>query len=42
MDYIKNLKSMVRHEKVLFVITGAFVFDGENRFLLQQRSDTNE
>lgn len=42
MDYIKNLRSMVGHEKVIMVIAGAFVFDGENRFLLQQRSDTGE
>lgn len=42
MDYIKNLRSMVGHEKVIMVIAGAFVFDGENRLLLQQRSDTSE
>lgn len=42
MDYIKNLRSMVGHEKVIMVIAGAFVFDGENRLLLQQRSDTGE
>jgi 8-oxo-dGTP pyrophosphatase MutT (NUDIX family) len=42
MDYIKNLRSMVGHEKVIMVIAGAFVFDKDNRLLLQQRSDTGE
>lgn len=42
MDYIKNLRSMVGHEKVIMVIAGAFVFDAENRILLQQRSDNGE
>ncbi|WP_084243695.1 NUDIX hydrolase [Planomicrobium okeanokoites] len=42
MDYIKNLRSMVGHEKVIMVIAGAFVFDAANRLLLQQRSDTGE
>lgn len=42
MDYIKKLRSMVGHEKVIMVVAGAFVFDGENRLLLQQRSDTGE
>lgn len=42
MDYIKNLRSLVGHEKVIMVVAGAFVFDGENRLLLQQRSDTGE
>jgi ADP-ribose pyrophosphatase YjhB (NUDIX family) len=30
---------MVGHEKVIMVIAGAFVFDQENRLLLQLRSD---
>lgn len=42
MDYIKNLRSMVGHEKVIMVVAGAFVFDFDNRLLLQQRSDTGE
>lgn len=42
MDYIKNLRSMMGHEKVIMVIAGAFVFDANNRLLLQQRSDTGE
>ncbi|WP_407072341.1 NUDIX domain-containing protein [Planococcus liqunii] len=42
MDYIKNLRSMVGHEKVIMVIAGTFVFDKDNRLLLQQRSDTGE
>ncbi|RLQ90062.1 NUDIX domain-containing protein [Planomicrobium sp. Y74] len=42
MDYIKNLRSMVGHEKVIMVIAGAFVFDSDKRLLLQQRSDTGE
>lgn len=42
MEYIEKLRSMVGHEKVIMVIAGAFVFDGENRLLLQQRSDTGE
>lgn len=42
MDYIKNLRSLVGHEKVIMVVAGAFVFDGEDRLLLQQRSDTGE
>lgn len=42
MDYTKNLRSMVGHEKVIMVVAGAFVFDADNRLLLQQRSDTGE
>lgn len=42
MDYIKSLRSMVGHEKVIMVIAGALVFDADNRLLLQQRSDTGE
>lgn len=42
MDYIKNLRSMIGNEKVIMMIAGAFVFDDENRILLQQRSDTGE
>ncbi|MDF2606751.1 MAG: mismatch repair protein MutT [Bacillales bacterium] len=39
MDYIKHLRSLVGHEKVIMVVAAAFVFDKENRLLLQQRSD---
>jgi isopentenyldiphosphate isomerase len=30
---------MVGHEKVIMVVSGAFIFDKENRLLLQQRLD---
>ena len=39
MDYIKHLRSLVGHEKVIMVVAGVFVFDKENRLLLQQRTD---
>lgn len=42
MDYIKNLRSMVGHEKVIMVIAGAFVFNAENQIFLQQRADIGE
>ncbi|HEU5139404.1 MAG TPA: NUDIX hydrolase [Bacillales bacterium] len=42
MDYVKHLRSMVGHEKVIMVVAGAFVFDKENRILLQQRSDNGK
>jgi len=42
MDYIKPLRSMVGHEKVLMVVSGAFVFDKENRVLMQKRSDNGQ
>lgn len=42
MDYIKHLRAMVGHEKVIMVISGAFVFNSKDQVLLQQRSDTGE
>ncbi|KKI91319.1 hypothetical protein WQ54_15350 [Bacillus sp. SA1-12] len=42
MDYIKHLRSMVGHEKVLMVVAGAFVFDKENRVLMQKRTDNGQ
>lgn len=38
MDYIKSLRLMVGHEKVIILIAGAFIFDKDNRLLLRQRS----
>ncbi|MDN3955846.1 NUDIX hydrolase [Sporolactobacillus laevolacticus] len=42
MDYIKHLRSIVGHEKVLMVVSGAIVFDKENRVLMQRRSDNGQ
>lgn len=42
MDYIKHLRMMVGHEKVIMVVAGALVFDKENRILLQQRFDNGQ
>ncbi|MFC5464042.1 NUDIX hydrolase [Lederbergia graminis] len=42
MDYIKHLRSMVGNEKVIMVVAGAFVFDKENRVLMQKRSDNGQ
>ncbi|WP_216773789.1 hypothetical protein [Metabacillus halosaccharovorans] len=42
MDYIKQLRSMVGHEKVIMIVSGAFVFDKENRVLMQKRSDNGD
>jgi ADP-ribose pyrophosphatase YjhB (NUDIX family) len=42
MDYIKHLRSMVGQEKVIMVIAGAFVFDKDNRLLLQRRTDNGQ
>src|SRR5690606_31557852 len=42
MDYIKHLRSMVGHEKVIMVVAGAFVFDKENRVLMQKRTDNGQ
>jgi ADP-ribose pyrophosphatase YjhB (NUDIX family) len=42
MDYIKHLRSMVGQEKVIMVVAGAFVFDKENRVLMQKRSDNSQ
>ncbi|GAA0592888.1 NUDIX hydrolase [Virgibacillus siamensis] len=42
MDYIKHLRSMVGREKVIMVVAGSFVFDDENRVLMQQRSDNGK
>ncbi|WP_456278802.1 NUDIX hydrolase [Bacillus sp. AK128] len=42
MDYIQHLRSMVGTEKVIMVVAGAFVFDKENRVLMQKRSDNGQ
>lgn len=42
LDYIKYLRSMVGHEKVLMVVSGAIVFDKEKRVLMQRRSDNGQ
>lgn len=42
MDYIKHLRAMVGHEKVIMVTAGVFVFDDENNVLLQKRSDNGK
>ncbi|MBS4203620.1 NUDIX hydrolase [Lederbergia citrea] len=42
MDYIKHLRSMVGNEKVIMVVAGAFVFDKENRVLMQKRTDNGQ
>ena len=39
MSYIEHLRSLVGQEKVIMVVAGAFVFDKENRLLLQRRTD---
>lgn len=39
MDYIKYLRNMVGHEKVIMVSAEVIVFDRENRILLQKRTD---
>lgn len=42
MDYIQHLRSMVGNEKVIMVVAGAFIFDEENRILMQKRSDNGQ
>lgn len=42
MDYIQYLRSMIGNEKVIMVVAGAFVFDKENRVLMQKRSDNGQ
>ena len=42
MDYIQHLRSMVGTEKVIMVVAGAFIFDKENRVLMQKRSDNGQ
>ncbi|WP_280771605.1 NUDIX hydrolase [Salipaludibacillus daqingensis] len=42
MDYIQHLRSMVGNEKVIMVVASAFVFDKENRVLMQKRSDNGQ
>ncbi|MCP2034847.1 ADP-ribose pyrophosphatase YjhB (NUDIX family) [Planomicrobium sp. HSC-17F08] len=39
MDYIQHIRSMVGKEKVIMVVASTFVFDKENRVLMQKRSD---
>lgn len=40
-DYIRYIRKLVGHRKVIMVVAGAFVFDSENRLLLQLRSDNH-
>ncbi|MDG5473701.1 NUDIX domain-containing protein [Jeotgalibacillus sp. ET6] len=42
MEYIKHIRSMVENEKVIMVVSGAMVFDRENRLLMQKRSDNKQ
>ncbi|MFD1851814.1 NUDIX hydrolase [Oceanobacillus bengalensis] len=42
MDYIKHIRSLVGQEKLIMVVAGAFVFDKDNRLLLQKRSDNQK
>ncbi|MCO7127195.1 NUDIX domain-containing protein [Sporolactobacillus shoreicorticis] len=42
MDYINDLRSMVGHEKVIMVVSGAIVFDKKRRVLMQRRSDNGQ
>ncbi|KAA0955413.1 NUDIX domain-containing protein [Sporosarcina sp. ANT_H38] len=42
MDYIQRLRSMVGNEKVIMVVASAFIFDNENRVLMQKRSDNGQ
>jgi len=42
MDYIKHLRSMVGNEKVIMLAAGAFVFDKQNRVLMQKRTDSGQ
>ncbi|GAF64680.1 putative phosphohydrolase [Bacillus sp. TS-2] len=42
LDYIKYLRNMVGKEKVIMVVAGAFVFDKENRVLMQRRTDNGQ
>ena len=42
MDYIKWLRSKVRHEKVILVYFGGIVLDEEGKDLLQRRGDSKK
>ncbi|MBN8210924.1 NUDIX domain-containing protein [Bacillus sp. NTK071] len=42
MDYIQRLRSLVGNEKVIMVVSGAFIFDEENRVLMQKRTDNGQ
>ena len=42
MDYIQGLRSMVGNEKVIMVVAGAFIFDKDNKVLMQKRSDNGQ
>jgi ADP-ribose pyrophosphatase YjhB (NUDIX family) len=42
MDYIKYVRSMVGHSKIIMVVAGAFVLDHNNHLLLQKRSDNGQ
>jgi 8-oxo-dGTP pyrophosphatase MutT (NUDIX family) len=38
-DYIRYLRDLVGHNKVIMTVAGVFIFDSENKVLLQLRSD---
>jgi mutator protein MutT len=38
-DYIQYLRSFIGNSKVIMVVSGAIIFDKDNRILLQRRSD---
>jgi len=40
-DYIKMIRNLVKHTKIILVSSGAFVFDDNNKVLLQCRSDNH-
>lgn len=42
MDYITYMRSMVGQAKVIMMVSGAFVFDKNNRLLLNKRSDNGQ
>lgn len=42
MDYIKYVRAMVGHSKIITVVAGAFVFNTENELLLNKRSDNGQ
>ncbi|ANC78728.1 NUDIX hydrolase [Fictibacillus phosphorivorans] len=42
MDYIKYVRAMVGHSKIITVVAGAFVLNEENELLLNKRSDNGQ
>ncbi|MBD7964820.1 NUDIX hydrolase [Fictibacillus norfolkensis] len=42
MDYIKYVRAMVGHSKIITVVAGAFVFNKQNALLLNKRSDNGQ